>query len=61
MKLFSQRLAATVIGLIASASSALAFAQTDKTIDTQLYKIRATTVVGGLKNPWGVAFCRMDA
>ncbi len=31
-------------------------AQTNKTFDTKEYKVRASTVVGGLKNPWGLTF-----
>ena len=31
-------------------------AQSSKTFDTQLHQVRASTVVSGLKNPWGVAF-----
>jgi aldose sugar dehydrogenase len=34
----------------------IATAQTNKTFDAKDYKVRATTVVGGLKNPWGLAF-----
>ena len=33
-----------------------ATAQTNKTFDAKDYKLRASTVVGGLKNPWGLAF-----
>jgi aldose sugar dehydrogenase len=31
-------------------------AQTNKTITTEQYKVNATTIVGELKNPWGLAF-----
>jgi aldose sugar dehydrogenase len=34
----------------------IAVAQTNKTLQTELHAVRATTVVGGLRNPWGVAF-----
>jgi aldose sugar dehydrogenase len=34
----------------------IAAAQTNKTFDTKEYKVRASTVVSGLKNPWGLTF-----
>jgi len=43
-------------GLISTAAVAQQNAQTNKTLETKDYKIRATTVVSELKNPWAVAF-----
>lgn len=49
--------ATAVIALMLSTTAVrLAQAQTNKTFDTERHKVRATTAVAGLKNPWGVAF-----
>lgn len=55
--MFSNRIifAAIATGVVAFQSSNT-WAQTSKTFEAKDYKLRATTVVGELKNPWGMAF-----
>ncbi len=48
--------AGATLAIVIVTGAQLSIAQTDKSFDTDLHKIRAVTVVGGLKNPWAVAF-----